>query len=92
MMAATVGKRLYVDENGNVPRDQLVPGTYVYWPAIDGWWVVTPNGHEGIIKENHKVEEHEDGTITVTPSIRVVAPYMADMWHGFLRDGIWFDA
>lgn len=33
----------------------------------------------------HTVTEHEDGTITVSPSI-FDAP---DGWHGFLERGVW---
>ena len=36
------------------------------------WCVVTPNGRYGSISK-HNVVEHEDGTITVSPSILVYA-------------------
>lgn len=41
------------------------------------------------------VTEHEDGTITASPSIRVFAikrmPHAPDLpeWHGFLDRGVW---
>lgn len=48
------------------------------------WFVVCPNGAHGTLSpRNHSVVEHDDGTITVQPSI--VAPG----WHGFLERGIW---
>lgn len=42
-------------------------------------------GHHGRLREGHQVTEHEDGTITVTPSIqcRVCG------WHGYLERGVW---
>lgn len=54
-----------------------------YWRDDDGmWWVRPPNSGAGTI-EDHEVTEHEDGTITVEPSID------AGTWHGFLRRGTW---
>lgn len=59
-----------------------------YWKTPDGRWeICDPVGVLGSIG-NHEVEEHEDGTITVTPSI-YDAP---DGWHGFLIKGIWSEA
>lgn len=41
----------------------------------------------------HSCEEHEDGTITITPSIgatvRGGGPETSDGWHGYLRHGEW---
>lgn len=84
------GKRIYVDEHGNVPRSALVPGSYVWWPADKSWWVVAPNGAEGRLKNHHTVTEHEDGTISVVPSIVINA--WSRQWHGFLTRGEWTDA
>lgn len=50
------------------------------------WYIVCPNGDVCTIRDNHQVTEHEDGTITVSPSI--VAPH-GGRWHGFLRHGEW---
>lgn len=61
-MSESTGTRLYVDECGNVPREKLVPGCYVWWPLDEIWWVVAPNGAEGRLKSNHVVTEHKDGT------------------------------
>ena len=49
-----------------------------------GWWQVTsPTGSMGCLNpELHKVSEHEDGTITVEPSI------VFSDWHGWLRRGV----
>jgi hypothetical protein len=42
----------------------------------------------------HQVTEHEDGTITVSPSILVKGPWGPDRadhewYHGFLERGVW---
>jgi len=37
----------------------------------------------------HSVEEHEDGTITVTPSISYSTPDRDDYWQGWLTHGVW---
>lgn len=89
-MSEATGTRLYVDEYGNVPREKLAPGCYVWWPLDESWWVVAPNGAEGRLKSNHVVTEHEDGTITVTPSIVINTP--GNAYHGFLTRGVWRDA
>lgn len=57
------------------------------------WNCKTPNGHYGNLM-NHTVVEHEDGTITVTPSI-LVSKCRKDgwkgkeLWHGHLERGVW---
>jgi hypothetical protein len=66
-----------------------------YCPVLsDGvrtWMVRTPNGHLGNLG-NHDVTEHEDGTITVSPSIVVSNPQEGELYHGFLREGVWSEA
>lgn len=38
----------------------------------------------------HKIVEHEDGTITVSPSILIsYGPHGINKWHGYLERGIW---
>lgn len=51
------------------------------------WMVRTPNGHLGNLG-NHDVTEHDDGTITVSPSI-LVSDHTGELWHGFLEHGVW---
>ena len=51
------------------------------------WMVRTPNGHLGNLGK-HEVEEHEDGTITVSPSI-LVSDHTGELYHGFLVRGEW---
>lgn len=67
---------------------------YIYQPGAYGhrghrWWGKTPNGLLCNL-EFHNVVEHEDGTITVTPSIQVTAGN-GDTWHGWLEHGVWRD-
>lgn len=62
------------------------PGSYGFCTTsgrTGGWWIVDPAGSFGRLA-NHDVVEHDDGTITVQPSI-----YRADGYHGWLRRGIW---
>lgn len=66
----------------------LAPGEYAKSP--DGVWrCATPNGHAGNLGL-HDVIEHEDGTITVSPSIQVLTvPDNVELWHGYLERGVW---
>lgn len=83
-MSNTVqGKRVNADANkydyGMEPGD--------YGQDADGiWHCITPNGLVGTLS-NHSVQEHEDGTITVSPSILVWNK--EERYHGFLERGIW---
>lgn len=38
----------------------------------------------------HEVVEHEDGTITVTPSI-LCTGHHGRQWHGYLTRGAWYE-
>lgn len=73
------------------PKDQAKPGDYCLAdPGVlptddDCWLVIAPDGSMcslGAVSP-HTVTEHEDGTITVTPSI------VTNTWHGFLQAGVW---
>lgn len=82
------GERLSNGFHGEPPRG-------AYWLDEDGTWsVCTPNGRIGSLA-NHTVTEHEDKTITVSPSILVYSrPAHGDVnerpgWHGFLEHGVW---
>ena len=62
-----------------------------YAKDTDGrWYALCPNGAFAGLA-NHDVVEHEDGTITVSPSIRVRSSD-AELYHGFLVRGVWRDA
>lgn len=64
------------------------PGSY--GKHNDVWYCSTPNGLAGNLSK-HTVIEHEDGTITVSPSILVTSGRdgRAPTWHGFLQRGVW---
>ncbi len=73
------------------PGDWAKPGDYCKVPdGIDPrgagvWYLMDPTGRVGaLIPLLHQVIEHEDGTITVKPSI-----IMPCGWHGFLVQGVW---
>jgi hypothetical protein len=51
------------------------------------WFACAPGGHLGNLSK-HTVIEHEDGTITVSPSIRISAGGV-ELWHGWLERGVW---
>ena len=85
--------RRYISEAGTL---SLNDGDY----GMDkhGKWYVRPPGqHAGGIGD-HEVEEHEDGTITVSPSIVLHEPtgefdasgnpILKEIWHGHLIEGI----
>lgn len=65
------------------------PGAYGTANGKD-WFCTTPNGLFGSLIQ-HEVIEHEDGTITVSPSILVTsgAKKSEPTWHGWLERGIW---
>jgi hypothetical protein len=98
-------------------RGELQPGDYGRMVRSDGdprsasrWFNVTPDGELGILRHDdgsgqpfHQVVEHEDGTITVCPSIqgRVIdsasvhgsGPISSKAgWHGWLERGVWRSA
>lgn len=80
------GRRL---PDGDHLRD-VEPGDY--WKPEnrpDGeWWIRDPFGYFGRITQ-HTVTEHEDGTITVEPSILDDRGPGQPSFHGFLRAGVW---
>lgn len=61
----TQGHRIYPNEKGEII---LRAGDYIKAPKAGYWVVKTPNGIVASIM-NHKVIEHDDGTITVSPSV-----------------------
>ena len=65
-----------------------------YWKGADGAWMLyMPRVGVGNLRE-HEVTEHEDGSITVNPSI-LVETHDAQgpvVRHGYLVRGEWRDA
>lgn len=105
------GRRVEPDPDGWAP-DHLEPGDYVKvepkrmqdgspvseWVArlYPRWLARSPNGYLGDLRA-HEVTEHEDGTITVSPSIRITTTeganrHAVELWHGYLERGIWRNA
>ncbi len=78
------GRRVYINDEGHLP---LAEGDYGK-DHMGTWFVRPPGQHAGGIPE-HDVEEHDDGTITVTPSIVQCDYDGRELWHGWLRAGVW---
>ncbi|MDH4285588.1 MAG: hypothetical protein OEV35_09755 [Gallionellaceae bacterium] len=85
------GTRLFYEpgEEDFVWRIASTPGAYGSRNGKD-WYGTTPNGLLGTLTK-HTVIEHEDGTITVSPSILVTSGSNQGQpsWHGFLERGVW---
>ena len=74
------------------PWPKLQPGEY--GKSLDGTWkCIAPVAHEDHFDDlvgnlaSHKIIEHEDGTITVSPSILIGD--RKNSWHGYLENGVW---
>ena len=74
--------RKQANKDGHLALEQ---GDYGQQQGI--WYCMTPTGLLGNL-DNHSVTEHEDGTITVSPSI-LIHGGEAGEWHGFLEAGKW---
>lgn len=83
-MNGTMGRR--VDDTEDLAAF-LEPGDYGVM-TDDGNWYAKPPGTDLVANlANHEVVEHEDGTITVSPSI--LCYNHTGRWHGYLERGIW---
>jgi hypothetical protein len=71
------------------PDDSVFePGEY--GKLSDGTWHCCPPGTDLLGNlSGHQVVEHEDGTITVSPSILITLAYKHQRWHGYLERGVW---
>jgi hypothetical protein len=78
----TEGKRAYPREDGHL---LLAEGEY--GRDSHGVWRARPPGNHMGDLSGHEVTEHEDGTITVSPSILINDG--RSEWHGYLRRGVW---
>jgi hypothetical protein len=64
-----------------------IPGAF--WKTTSGtWYAWTPNGMLANLS-NHEIVEHEDRTITVSPSILTTSGHAGTRWHGYLVRGVW---
>lgn len=83
------GNRVYARENGDL---YLKEGEYGFSPRV-GCWQVRPFGHHAGSIPKHNIIEHEDSTITVSPSILLTdfdeKTGIQIIWHGFLERGEW---
>lgn len=91
-----IGKRVDQKQEVSFPYPALGPGEY--GKDLAGVWHCRPPWkHAAGGVANHAVTEHEDGTITVTPSIKITcwAGFEEDgkegnvTWHGYLERGVW---
>lgn len=82
------GKRMQVDESGELNAHKFSPGDYGYDPFVKSWYAMSPNGHLANLGA-HTVTEHEDGSITVSPSILINHGENNPVYHGFLENGVW---
>jgi hypothetical protein len=92
------GRRVYCDDQGCVALTQ--PGDYGKAEWGD-WYVRLPNWTDEALKNwgikqvwlgTHSVEEHEDGSVTISPSILWGPKQHHDTnthWHGYLEHGVW---
>ena len=81
------GNRAYPKDDGNL---WLAEGEYGKDPS-DGHWKARPFGQQIGDLSMHDVIEHDDGTISVSPSI-LITRYDGDCkieWHGYLERGVW---
>jgi hypothetical protein len=98
-----MGRRVQPNADGWLPN--LEPGDYgriaeahrAAYVGRSDWHGCTPNGHLCNLG-GHEVVEHEDGTITASPSILVSSSRWDEQqqtmvrfqaWHGYLEKGIW---
>ena len=84
---AVQGRRVHADRDG---RLNLTEGDYGFDPRHSVWFARPPGMHMGSL-HRHEVTEHEDGTITVTPSILITEDDANGrvQWHGYLTRGVW---
>jgi len=82
-MTITQGHRLYPTDKDKIFETMKLID---YFKLSSGEFIIcTPNNLIASIR-NHTVIEHENGTISVSPSILING---TGTWHGFLEKGIW---
>lgn len=93
-----VGRRVPSTDKGiHDVETTMANGAYVKIPEDHRYygmgirWLVS-YGTCGALREGvHTVEEHDDGTITVSPSLVMPASREGERWHGWLRHGVFED-
>lgn len=81
------GRRIYPEPLAEFSSHQCEPGDF-YRDAHGDWRGKTPN-ELCVFLKLHRVVEHEDGTITVSPSILASNGTGNKQWHGYLERGVW---
>ena len=76
-----------LSSDSDLPSD-LDDSRICYWRSPTQWWIYLPRAGFGRLT-NHNVTEHEDRTITVTPSIAQGPAGKPWTRHGFLTRGEW---
>jgi len=79
-----IGRRVYDKESYELAEGEYCKGE-------DGHWYAHCPG-EGRLLANlagHTITEHDDGTISVHPSIRCSSGSIGHSYHGHLEHGVW---
>lgn len=82
ILSVSLKKGLKIKTKRIKGMEELDETKICYWKVEDKWMLYLPNCGVGGLG-NHEVMEHEDGTISVTPSI------LMRKRHGYLTKGIW---
>jgi hypothetical protein len=78
-----------------MPFSELALGDYAKCTgSYQGWWHFrTPNGIGFVVRwpgsAIHQLTEHEDGSVTLSPSVLASNGAGGLSYHGFLERGIW---
>lgn len=83
------GLRLAVSDGNSLP-DGLDDARVCYWKYDGIWWIYLPRAGIGNLSR-HAITEHEDGTITASPSILLTGHNCGKPMqrHGYLERGVW---
>lgn len=84
-MSSTQGKRRYPDKKGKIV---LKNGEYFKTQKTGNWILKTPSGVCATVKKE-KITEHQDGTITISPTVYLFIDFDGKTWRGFLTKGVW---
>jgi len=99
----TQGRRIYPGDDGKLHFTQ--PGDYGLIEG-KGWHCRLPNWTDAVLNKwtgtegpkelcvglPHHITEHEDGTITASPSVLWGPDFSSEpsmAWHGYLEHGVW---
>ncbi len=86
------GRRIYPPNQSEIIPSEIQRGDYWFDNQTQSWFGCVPNGLWCNLKA-HTVVEHEDKTITVSPSILVTGhdneKNEKARWHGYLERGVW---